>query len=95
VSEIITGFGGAFLCLLQGGQRPHLEAVDMPSGQIIHEPGAVTEHVFFPTRGLTSMVASMSDGACVEIGMIGKEGMFSVGAILGDNKPSQRALAGC
>jgi CRP-like cAMP-binding protein len=72
--------------------RPHLETVALPSNQTIHEPGEVAEHVFFPTSGLISIVATTTDGESVEIGMIGKEGMFSVAAILGDETPSQRAM---
>lgn len=72
--------------------RPHLESVALEANQTIHEPGTTAEHSFFPTRGLISMVATMRDGASVEIGMIGKEGMFSVAAILGDDDPSQRAM---
>lgn len=72
--------------------RPHLEAVSLSANQSIHEPGEVAEHVFFPTRGLISMVATMIEGDSVEIGMIGSEGMFNVSAILGDDKPLQRAM---
>jgi CRP-like cAMP-binding protein len=72
--------------------RPHLEAVSLQADQTIQEPGETAEYVFFPTRGLISMVAMMNDGESVEIGMIGKEGMFSVSAILGDDRPSQRAM---
>jgi CRP-like cAMP-binding protein len=72
--------------------RPHLEAVSIQGNQTIQEPGEASEHVFFPTRGMISLVAMMSDGESVEIGMIGKEGMFSVSAILGDDTPSQRAM---
>ena len=72
--------------------RRQLETVSMASHQSIHEPGQVTEHVFFPTSGLISMVATMTNGESIEIGMIGREGMFSVSAILGDDTPSQRAM---
>ena len=72
--------------------RPALEFVALDSNQTIHEPGETAEHVFFPLQGLISMVAMMEDGTSVEIGMIGKEGMFPVSAILGDDRPSQRAM---
>jgi CRP-like cAMP-binding protein len=71
---------------------PHLESVALEANQTIHTPGSTAEHVYFPTRGLISLVATMHDGASVEVGMIGKEGMFSVSAILGDDRPSQRAM---
>jgi CRP-like cAMP-binding protein len=72
--------------------KPHLTVVDMTYGEEIHEPGERIEHVLFPTRGLISMVAGMEDGSAVEINMVGREGMFSVAAMLGDDRPSQRAM---
>ena len=72
--------------------RPHLESVPLHRAQAIHAPGEKVEYAFFPTSGLISLVAMTSDGPSVEIGMIGKEGMFSVSTILGDETPSQRAM---
>ena len=72
--------------------KRHLTVVDMTYGEEIHEPGEPIEHVLFPTRGLISIVASMEDGSAVEINMVGREGMFSVAAILGDDRPSHRAM---
>ena len=71
---------------------PELETVSLAANQTIHEPGETTQHVWFPTHGMISMVAMMNDGESVEIGMIGREGMFGVSAILGDDTPSQRAM---
>ncbi len=72
--------------------RPHLEPIALPANQTVHEPGETAEHVFFPTRGLISMVAMLDDGESVEVGMIGNEGMFGVSAFLGDDRPMQRAM---
>jgi CRP-like cAMP-binding protein len=72
--------------------RPHLETVIMERGQTVHEPGQTADHAMFPTRGMISLVAEMSDGAAVEIGMIGKEGIFGVSTLLGDDNPTQRAM---
>jgi CRP-like cAMP-binding protein len=72
--------------------RPYLETVSLAANQPIHEPGATATHVFFPTSGLISLVATMTEGDSVEIGMIGREGMFNVAAFLGDDTPSQRAM---
>ncbi len=72
--------------------RPHLETVALESNQTIHEPGAVAEHAFFPTKGLISMIATAGNGLSVEIGMVGNEGMFNVSTILGDDRPSHGAV---
>jgi CRP-like cAMP-binding protein len=72
--------------------RPLVEAVLLPAGQVIQEPEDVLDACFFPTRGVISMVALTAEGQSIEIGMIGSEGMFSVGTLLGDDAPAQRAM---
>lgn len=72
--------------------QSHLEPVELTLGREIHVPGDTNEFAYFPTSGLISVVATMNDGASVEIGVAGKEGMFSVATILGDERPSQRAM---
>ncbi len=73
-------------------ERLSLETVALNPNQTIHENGAIAEHVFFPTAGLISMIASVGNGLSVEIGMVGKEGMFNVSSILGDDRPSHGAM---
>jgi len=72
--------------------RPHLEPISLVANQSIQEPGEPADYVFFPTRGLISLVALTSDGDSIEVGMIGNEGMFGVAAVLGDDAPTQRAM---
>lgn len=72
--------------------EPQLESFELALGQEIHNPGDMAEFAYFPTSGLISVVATMNDGASVEIGVAGNEGMFSVATILGDDTPSQQAM---
>lgn len=72
--------------------RPHFETVSIRANQVIQAPGAKVDFVFFPTSGMISIVATMADGAAVENGIAGKEGMFNVSVILGDDTPSQKAI---
>lgn len=73
-------------------ERFRLKTVALDSNQVVHEAGAIAEHVFFPTSGLISMIAGVGNGLSVEIGMVGKEGMFNVSSILGDDRPSHPAV---
>ena len=73
-------------------EQLRLETVALNPNQIIHEPGALAEHVYFPTSGLISMVANAANGLSVEIGMVGKEGMFNVASVLGDDRPAHGAM---
>jgi hypothetical protein len=56
------------------------------------------QHLYFPVAGLISVIATMADGASVETSMIGRQGIYSVAAILGDDipfqTPSQWSIAG-
>jgi CRP-like cAMP-binding protein len=68
--------------------RPHLEPFALLFAELLNP----AEYVYFPIAGLISVVATMEDGASVEIGMTGWEGMYSVSAILSDDTPSERAV---
>jgi CRP-like cAMP-binding protein len=61
----------------------HLSFVDMPQGMIIAEPEQRISHVYFPERGMVSMVAVSRDGQEVESGVFGRDGVGSTAAILG------------
>jgi len=67
---------------------PHLE----PFALVLTKPVDPVEHVYFPIAGMISVVATMANGAAIEVGMIGREGMYSVSAILSDNLPFQSAM---
>lgn len=53
--------------------QPHLEAVRLSSGRILYEPGDLFRHVLFPENGVISLLALTSDGAAVEVAMIGSD----------------------
>lgn len=60
-----------------------LVRVDLHLGQTMHRAGAKIEHVHFPEIGFISAMAILSDGAPLEIGLIGAEGAAGVSIILG------------
>jgi CRP-like cAMP-binding protein len=68
--------------------QPRLEPVAL----VLDEPVHSHQHLYFPVAGLISVIATMADGASVETSMIGREGMYSVSAILGDDMPFQTAM---
>lgn len=75
-------------------ERLRLESVALKANQTIHVSGRRAEHVFFPTSGMISMVAAAGNGkgSSVEIGMVGREGMFNVASMMGDDRPSHGAV---
>ncbi|MFT6530954.1 MAG: CRP-like cAMP-binding protein [Limimaricola cinnabarinus] len=72
----------------------HLESVDLPQGMIIEQPDEAVEHVYFPTRGVISIVAMTPEGgARIEAGLVGREGMSGSMVVLGtDRSPHQTTV---
>ena len=50
------------------------------------------DHVFFPDRGVVSVVAVYADGSIIEVATIGREGCTSVQVIFGAESSSVRLL---
>lgn len=62
--------------------RAHFEIVSLSHGDHVIVPDVPIRDVYFPLNCLLSLVTLMSDGACVESGTIGREGMSGIPVIL-------------
>lgn len=62
--------------------HPHLELVQLAHGDHTIVPDEPIRHAYFPISCLLSMVTTMQDGATVESGSIGREGMSGIPIIL-------------
>lgn len=71
---------------------PHLEAVSLSLGQVLHEPGVPLRYVYFPTTCIVSLLGIMADGATAESGVVGREGMVGVATFMSGEAPSNRAV---
>jgi CRP-like cAMP-binding protein len=72
--------------------RPHLSSEVLSLNQTLQARGKPVKSVFFPTSGMISIVAMMRDGAAVEVGVAGREGMLGVQAVLGDDLSINEAM---
>jgi CRP-like cAMP-binding protein len=63
------------------------EKVDLAPSEVLGGVGEPTRHVYFPIDGFISMVTSIDGKPVLEVGMIGREGMF--GAQLALNVATQ------
>jgi CRP-like cAMP-binding protein len=70
----------------------HLEPVDLPSGKIIYEIDQPIDYVYFPFRAMVSLVTLMEDGKIVEVGLVGRDGMTGIVALMGQKTSPDRAL---
>ena len=62
-----------------------LEHVQLPARQVLVEAGTSMEWVYFVEDGLISLLSEYEAGRLIEVGMIGREGVFDPGDVLGDN----------
>jgi CRP-like cAMP-binding protein len=63
--------------------RPHLAAVTLGSGTVLHAPGRVDHHVYFPTTAVVRLVHVPEPGRTMVVGLIDRTGMTGAGAVLG------------
>lgn len=52
--------------------------VELVAGHVLYHRAETTEHVYFPERGIISMVAVTNDGGQVESGVVGCEGALGL-----------------
>ena len=71
---------------------PHAEAVAMPLGQVLSEPGAQMRHAYFPTTAIVALLYVGESGSSIETVGVGNEGMVGLPLILGGNTTCTSAL---
>ena len=73
--------------------RPALEFMDMPDHRSLYEPNRRIKFVYFPNRGLISLVILMNDAKTVEVAVLGNEGLAGVPAVFGlDRSPVREVV---
>lgn len=87
------------LAALPGKDLEHLlagcEAIDLNFADVLCAPGDLIWHVYFPTGSFISLVAPLDGCASLEVGMVGNEGMFGIGLVLGvDVSPLHAVVQG-
>ncbi|MBD2076171.1 Crp/Fnr family transcriptional regulator [Phormidium sp. FACHB-592] len=62
--------------------QQYMELVDLPLRQTIYDLGEPITHVYFPRGAVVSLVITLEDGSIMEAGMVGREGMAGLPALL-------------
>jgi signal transduction histidine kinase len=57
--------------------------VELHARQVLQEPGMPALHAYFPVDAVVSLISTLADGASVEVGLIGREGMIGLAGVLG------------
>ena len=72
--------------------QPQLEAVELPLGEVLYEPGNMLSHVYFPTTAIVSLLYVMQNGASAEIAVVGYEGIVGISLFMGGESTPSRAV---
>jgi len=68
------------------------ELVELTTGDVVCEPGERIRDVYFPTESFLSLVAKVAGDACLEVALVGDEGMIGVPLLLGADTQPLRVL---
>jgi len=69
-----------------------LQPVSLTVRQPLYEAGAPIKFVYFPLRGVYSIVSIVTDGDTVEVATVGNEGMVGIPVLLGGRSTSDEAF---
>jgi CRP-like cAMP-binding protein len=72
--------------------QPHLQYVELKQHSILYEPHTKLKFVYFPNRGLISLVVVLKSGKTVEAGIVGKEGASGTALSAGVNQSALREI---
>lgn len=72
---------------------PHLEWVPLALRTVLHEAGQPIKHLYFPTSGMLSLLSDRDgQGARIEVGVVGREGMVGLPVFLGTRLTSTQSM---
>jgi CRP-like cAMP-binding protein len=69
-----------------------LRTVPLKLGENLYMPEQKIDYVYFVNSGVVSLLAALENGATVEAGVIGPEGMAGLSVVLGANSTPNQAL---
>ena len=72
--------------------EPHLELVDLRTGQVLYEMEDPIEWVYLPEIGLLSLITVMVSGEAIETSIVGREGGVGFIEALGSGKIYSRVI---
>jgi CRP-like cAMP-binding protein len=72
--------------------RPHLQFVDLEQHRILYEPHGKLKFMYFPNRGIISLVVVLKTGKTVEAGIVGREGASGTAVSAGLSRSALREV---
>ncbi len=59
-----------------------MEVIRLAQSKILYDAGATVHNLYFPNKGMISLLSMNSDGTTIEVGMVGDEGAVGLPVIL-------------
>jgi CRP-like cAMP-binding protein len=87
-NSVLSGFDEEVRLRLAG----ELREVTFADGQVLYEPDSQIDHIWFPESSVISIIQLMQEGTAAEIGMVGREGVCGLEAILRNGKATARSV---
>jgi CRP-like cAMP-binding protein len=72
--------------------RAVCERIELVQGEVLGDRGSPTRNVYFPTEGFISLVTTLDGKPVLEVGMVGREGMWGAHLALGVTTEPLHAL---
>lgn len=72
--------------------RPALQAVELPRGSVLSDPGKRVSDVVFIEAGMVSALATMQDGSAIEVATLGRESVIGALSAIGEHRASVRMI---
>lgn len=72
--------------------RAECQVAQLTAGDVLLESDERIRDVYFPTQSIVSLVAKTSDGATLEVLLVGDEGMIGLPLLFGDNRKHFQVL---
>jgi CRP-like cAMP-binding protein len=73
--------------------RAHFVHVTTPNRYVVHERNEPINDIYFPLEGSHSVLTIMEDGAAIEVGTVGNEGLSSVEVLTGARYALETTIA--
>lgn len=70
-----------------------MKNVELERGAVIYDIGDKFDFVYFPNDLVASRLTLMEDGAMIEVGVVGREGLLGVAALVGANSANNMTVA--
>lgn len=71
---------------------PILKPVHLARGTVLYEADDIVVRAYFLTSGVVSLLSTTEDGATIEVGIVGNEGMVGIPVILGFDTTPYRVM---